>query len=113
MKQDTSAMIRISTNALEYKFVSMGKKKMTGKLVQFSKIGETPIYNLGFGDLLQDETLNKQSGSDHNYRDRALVAVAAIVYEFTARNPHNHVFFTGSDPVRTKLFKRVLAASID
>jgi len=89
-----------------YEFVSEGSKGSVKKMVQFSNTGTENVYNLAFGDF--DETINSINDlSVKNNGDslKVLATVASTVYAFMDKHPNAWIFATGSNKVRTRLYR--------
>jgi hypothetical protein len=82
-------------------------------VVQFIETNDPAIYNLAFGDLLEDGSVDDRIKNDNKDRNRILATVAATVYEFTARYPEKMVLFTGSTVERTRLYRMALTTNFD
>lgn len=105
--------LMISTDGREFKFTSDGPKGKIQKIVQFIETEDPSIYNLAFGDLLSDGYIDDHVKNDNKDRNKILATVAASVYEFTACNAGKYVFFTGSTPERTRLYRIALAINLE
>jgi hypothetical protein len=103
----------ISKDGREFKFISDGPKGKIQKIVQFIETQDPAIYNLAFGDLLPDGQVDDHIKNDNKDRNKVLATVAATVFEFTARNLEKFVFFTGSTPERTRLYRIALAINLE
>jgi hypothetical protein len=77
----------ISTNATVFGFTSTGPKGEIKKIIQFSKTHDENIYNLAFGNVKQDGSIDDITANDNRDRDKILATVAAAVYDFTERYP--------------------------
>lgn len=106
MKYKKYEPLLISDDALEFKFISEGPGGKILKIVQFIPTADASIYNLAFGDLMPDGTVNDLVKNKD--RDQILATIASIVYEFTSRNPDKFIFFVGSTPQRTRLYRMAL-----
>jgi len=95
------------TGSHRYTFVSTGKIRII-KAVDFSPIGVENIYNLGFGDLLPDGSLDVNVKSNNGDILKVLSTVVHITRDFTTRFPAIEIFFIGSTEERTKLYARIL-----
>ena len=91
----------------EYSFTSTGKKKII-KLVQFKPTRDTDIVNLGFGDQLPGGRIDDTSVLDNRDILKVFGTVIQIAYDFTEQFPHLTIAFTGSTPLRTNLYNRIL-----
>ena len=90
-----------------YVFTSMGKKRIE-KVVEFSGIGLKDTFNLGFGDVLPDGTIDDLANSNNGDIVKVLVTIIGIIKDFTNKNPRAHIIFTGSTKERTDLYSRIL-----
>ncbi|HWK02443.1 MAG TPA: hypothetical protein VNS58_02350 [Puia sp.] len=90
-----------------YTFVSTGKINII-KAVDFSPVGIDNLYNLGFGDLLPDGSLDVDVKSNNGDILKVLTTVVQITRDFTAQFPGIELFFIGSTAERTKLYARIL-----
>ena len=113
MNYEKYESLLISADSLEFKFISGGPNGEIPKVVQFMETSDPSIYNLAFGDLLQDGRVDDHVKNNNKDRNKILATVAATVYEFTARYPDKHVFFTGSTPERTRLYRMALTINLE
>lgn len=100
--------ISTSESSDVYKFVSNGTKGNIEKIIEFSPTQNTGVYNLAFGDVKADGTLDDDCKSRNGDMDTVLATVAAAVYEYTATFPDRQVIFAGSSPGRTRLYRMAL-----
>jgi hypothetical protein len=98
----------ISTNATVFEFTSSGPKGEIKKIIQFSETKAENIFNLAFGNVNEDGSIDDVTTNDNKDRDKILATVAAAVYDFTGRYPEHYVFFTGSSGERTRLYRMAL-----
>jgi hypothetical protein len=98
----------ISTNATVFEFVSIGPKGEIKKIIQFSQTEARHIYNLAFGNMQIDGTIDDETTNDNKDRNKILATVAAAVFSFTDRYPDKYVFFTGSTLERNRLYRMAL-----
>jgi hypothetical protein len=108
MKYEKYEPLLISKEAFEFKFNSIGPKGNISIVVQFIETDDPAIYNLAFGNLLANGHIDDFVKNDNQDRNKVLATVAASVYEFTSRYPDKLVFFTGSTPERTRLYRMAL-----
>lgn len=89
-----------------YEFTSEGPKGIIHKMVEYSETGTENIYNLAFGDY-NEETKKIDDFSITNNGDsiKVLATVASTVYAFTEKYPKAFIFATGSNAVRTRLYR--------
>ncbi|MVT09927.1 DUF6934 family protein [Chitinophaga tropicalis] len=113
MQYEKYGSLSISGGSLEFEFVSEGPKGNIPKIVQFMETNDPLVYNLAFGNLLPDGSVDDHIKNNNKDRNKILATVAAIIYEFTARCPGKLVFFTGSTPERTRLYRMALTINLE
>ena len=96
-----------SISTSRYSFISTGRKRIE-KTVEFSDLGEKNVYNLAFGDLKPDGSIDDMSNSNNGDIIKVLTTVISIVKDFTSKNPQAYIVFTGSTEERIKLYARIL-----
>jgi hypothetical protein len=94
-----------SSDATVYEFISIGPKGSINKIVQFNKTSEGGIYNLAFGNITTDGSIDDYTTNNNKDRDKILATIASIVYDFTLRAPEAYIFFAGSTKERTRLYR--------
>lgn len=90
-----------------YTFESIGKRTIT-KVVEFSSTEISGVYNMAFGDRLPNDEIDDTVKSNNGDIIKVLATVIDILQDFTEENPSLMIFFTGSTPLRTLLYKRIL-----
>lgn len=89
-----------------FKFSSEGPKGKIKKLVVYSKMLQTDIYNLAFGDYDEDtDSINDTVITNNNDSQKVLATVVSTLYVFTNKHPGFWVYATGSTPARTRLYR--------
>lgn len=105
--------ITVSPDKNEFLFTSSGPKGEIVKIVQFTRTDNFRIYNLAFGNLKSDGTLDDVTRSDNKDRNKILATITALVYEFTAKNPECGIFFCGTTPERTRLYRMAISSNLE
>ncbi len=89
-----------------YEFNSEGPKGTIKKMVQFTETATVNVFNLAFGDYDEETKLiNDISVSNNGDSLKILTTVASTVYAFTEKYPKAWIFATGSNNVRTRLYR--------
>src|SRR5260370_38780359 len=96
-----------SDSTTVYTFTSVGRSRIE-KMVEFANGGIENVYNLAFGDLQPNGTIDDASNSNNGDIVKVLVTVISILKDFTEKNPKAYVAFTGSRDDRIKLYRRIL-----
>src|SRR5581483_11652539 len=98
MKYEKYEPLLFSDEAHEFKFTSVGLNGEIIIVVQYIKTDNPIIYNLAFGNLLDNGEVDDHIKNCNQDRNKILATVAASVFEFTAKYPERYVFFAGSTP---------------
>ncbi len=93
--------------AYRYTFVSHGKERIE-KIAAFRSTPIPNLYSFGFGDLASDGSIDDHIRSNNGDLIRVLATVIQILKTFLAEHPSATVFFVGSTPNRTALYRRIL-----
>jgi hypothetical protein len=104
-------MISLS-DKLEFKFFSEGPKGKIAIVIQFTKLMNNDIYNLAFGNPKADGSIDDKITNDNKDRNKILATIAVAIYEFTALYPDRLIFFCGSTPQRTRLYRMALTTKL-
>jgi hypothetical protein len=97
-----------------YSFYSEGIKGLVRKMVVFSYTGESNIYNLGFGDYnAETKTIDDEIITNNGDSLKVLATVASTVYAFTEKYPDSLVFATGSNNIRTRLYRMGITNNLE
>ncbi len=102
-----------SSDKLEFQFESEVPKGRVKKVVQFVQSQNEDIYNLAFGNLNKDGTIDDETTNDNKDRNKILATVAATVYEFTSKYPDKNIFFCGTTTERTRLYRMALTVNLE
>ncbi|MBS4028570.1 MAG: hypothetical protein KGZ58_08025 [Ignavibacteriales bacterium] len=89
-----------------FEFLSEGPKGKIAKLVQYSETNLQGFYNLGFGDKnTQTGEIDDTVITNNEDSQKILATVAATIYAFTDKYPEAWIYATGSNKVRTRLYR--------
>lgn len=102
-----------SSNSKVYEFTSIGPNGYIKKIVQFSQTEEADVYNLAFGNVSIDGTIDDYTTNNNKDRDKILATVAAIVFDFTSVFPNSYIFFVGSTKERTRLYRMAISLNYE
>jgi hypothetical protein len=96
-----------------FEFTSIGPKGAIKKIVEYTKVSVDNIYNLAFGDY--DENGNKIDDkivTNNGDSKKVLATVVSTLYAFTGKYPEYWVFATGSNEVRTRLYRMGITSNL-
>ncbi len=98
-----------SSEHTEYHFTSTGPKGDFPKIIQYTYVEEAQVYNLAFGLLREDGGIDDKYRTANGDTEKILATVGNTVLSFTEKYPDIPVFATGSDAIRTRLYRRMLS----
>jgi hypothetical protein len=101
------------TYASRYTFVSKGKKGAIVKIVEFSPTIQKKIFNLAFGDLVPDGTIDDNANTNNGDIVKVITTVIHILKDFTSAYSGVKIVFAGSTALRTTLYSRILKMYYD
>ncbi|WPR77504.1 DUF6934 family protein [Algoriphagus sp. NG3] len=113
MNYEKYESVSSSRDSLEFEFTSIGSKGKFKKVVQFTQTSDSEIYNLGFGDKLENGEIDDLVRSDNGDRNKILATIVAIIYEFTSSYQDKLIFFSGSTEYRTRLYRMAISKNLE
>lgn len=90
-----------------YKFLSTEKLSIE-KVVKFDTTALPDIFNMEFGDLMADGSIDDTANSNNGDMAQVLATLVAILKDFLFQYPDATVYFKGSTLSRMKLYNRIL-----
>ena len=97
-----------------FKFTSTGPNGDIKKLVVYSPMLEEDIYNLAFGDYDElTDSIDDKVVTNNNDSQKVLATVASTLYVFTSKHPNIWIYATGSNPVRTRLYRMGITTNLE
>ena len=98
---------------LKFEFYSEGPKGKIRKQIVFRAFENAPtVFNLGFGDVDENERINDTVVTDNGDSKRVLSTVALTVLKFYEKHPGCYVYVTGSTTARTRLYRMGIAKNL-
>lgn len=89
-----------------FEFTSVGIKGEIKKIIEYSKMNVSNVYNLAFGDYDENtDSINDKVITNNGDSQKVLATVASSVYAFTAKYQDSWIFATGSNEARTRLYR--------
>jgi hypothetical protein len=108
MKYEKYEDVVVSADFLRFEFVSIGSRGEILKMIAFTPTGIPNTYNLAFGNVLEDGSLDDMAVDNNKDRNKILATVASAVYLFSSIYPDRWIFFTGSSAQRTRLYRMAI-----
>jgi len=97
-----------------FEFTSIGNKGHVKKLVQYTEMNIEQYYNLGFGDYNEESgEIDDEIITNNGDSLKILATVVSTIYAFTAKYPKAYVYATGSNDVRTRLYRMGITINLE
>ena len=103
--------MEMSSHFGRYQFTSIGPKGHIKMAAHFTRLKTRNTYNLAFGILKQDNTIDDEIENNNNDRNTILATVFDIISVFTSRHPDSFVYFSGSSPSRNRLYRMAISVN--
>ncbi|MDF2193436.1 hypothetical protein [Paraflavitalea sp. CAU 1676] len=113
MKHERYDNLSISDDYLEYEFTSKGPKGEIPKIIQFTKTLDESTLMLAFGNKKADGTIDDLARDDNKDRNKILSTVVSAVRYFFITHPEKRLFFSGSTPERTRLYRMAICLNYE
>ncbi|OQP65063.1 DUF6934 family protein [Niastella populi] len=114
MKYEMYTELLVTSDYLVYEFASVGPKGTIPKIIQFSSYkDDKSIYNLAFGTKKYDGSLDDLARDNNNDRNKILATVVSVLRVFFDKYPDKWVYFTGSSPERTRLYRMAITLNLE
>lgn len=102
-----------NSEGLIYEFESVSTIQTIRKIVVFSPLPENPeIFNLALGDYLQDGTISDLTVSNNSDMEKVMATVIQTMFRFFEKYPDNFLYFKGSTPQRTRLYRIIISREL-
>jgi hypothetical protein len=103
-----------SNDSVIFHFESIGPKGVFLKEVKFESVEEiTYYYQLALYDIDKDNNRSVLSESKNQDMNKIMATVIECILIFLENNPSANIVFTGSTPVRTRLYKIIINKLFD
>ena len=113
MKYDAYTELRVTDDFSIIDFISDGTKGAIPKRISFTSTEMENVYNLAFGDIMENGEIDDYTISDNGDRNKILATVANVVDNYTNKYPERWVFFRGSTKERTRLYRIAVSNNFD
>jgi hypothetical protein len=97
-----------------FEFESVGSKGKIIKIVQYTEMNIEGYFNLAFGDLnIDNKQIDDKIITNNGDSLKVLATVVSTVYAFTGKYPNSHIFATGSNEARTRLYRMGISNNLE
>lgn len=93
--------------------MSIGPKGAITKIVKFTARLDGAVFNLAFGNLKDGGNIDDQARDDNKDRNKILATIVTILKVFFDKYPDKWVFFRGSTPERTRLYRMAITLNLE
>ncbi len=102
----------VSNNGLIFSFESVSREKTIKKVVVYEPLVDE-LYHMGFGDLVEDNTIDYRVKSANKDMNKVLSTVVQTMFLFFEKYPDKKVVFTGSNEIRTRLYRSIISKFVE
>ena len=113
MKYERYTELLVTKDYLEYEFISVGPKGAIVKCVHFTTTQDEKIFNLAFGNKKADGSVDDLARVDNKDRNKILATIVAVLTVFFDAYSDKWVYFTGSTPERTRLYRMAITLNLE
>ena len=104
---------QISESHQYYFFESIGKVTIQ-KVVVYQSFEDTPdIVELAFGNLKSDLSIDVFAVSDNEDMPLIISTVISTAFDYLEHHPEKTIYFSGSTPSRTRLYRAAITKSME
>jgi hypothetical protein len=101
--------LKSSADKLRFFFESKGKKNIPKAIIYTPIEGYDDAFELSFGDITDDGYIDFMSESHNQDLEMVLATVISTIDVFFEKYPYALVYFRGSTPARTRLYRAIIA----
>ncbi|MBO9205018.1 MULTISPECIES: DUF6934 family protein [Niastella] len=113
MKYERYQELLVSSDFLEYEFMSIGPKGDILKIIRFTYMDDEAILNLELGNKNADRSIDDLARDNNKDRDKILATVVEALKVFFDQYPGKWVFISGSTPARTRLYRMAITLNLE
>jgi hypothetical protein len=113
VKNEVYGDLKKSPAVIEYTFRSVGANGVIPIGVRFTESDDPGIFDLVFGLILDNGILNDVIRLNNGDSDKILATVVAAIVRFTSEYPEKVIWFSGSTPARTRLYRMIISLNLD
>ncbi|MDZ7933632.1 MAG: hypothetical protein U5M51_01380 [Emticicia sp.] len=101
-------------NALSFEFQSVSERKIVNKIVVYSPFPDNPqLFNLALGDILENGEVSDLTVSNNADMEKVIATIVQTMFCFFEKYPECFVYFKGSTPERTRLYRIIISRELE
>ena len=105
---------KADTESLFFEFTSVSEEKTISKIITYSPLPDDPeIYNLALGDILLNGEVSDLTVSNNSDMEKVIATVVRTIFNFFEKHPENAIYFKGSSPERTRLYRIIISKELN
>ena len=113
MKKEIYGDISATDDLHAFEFVSVGKKGLISKQVLFIPNEEPGIYDLEFGDIKADGSIDYFAISNNGDTNKILATIMKIIDIYTRKYPDRNISFFGNTAERIRLYRMAIGLNLE
>jgi hypothetical protein len=114
MNYERYTELLVTTDYLEYEFTSFGPKGAIPKIIRFTTSNnDETTFDLALGNKMVGGNLDDLARDNNKDRNKILATVVTVLKIFFDNYPDKWVFFRGSTPERTRLYRMAITLNLE
>jgi hypothetical protein len=113
MKKEIYRNITSTKDFQTFEFMSVGRKGVILKRIEFTPTKEPGVYSLVLGDVNKEGEPDLYIASDNGDRNKILATVMDVIDAYCGRFPDRWIHFRGSTSARTRLYRMAIGRDLD
>ncbi len=101
--------LKSSADKLRFFFESVGTNTIQKAIIYTPIEGYKSAFELSFGDITDDGFIDFMNESNNQDFEKVLATVISTISVFFEKYPHSLIYFRGSTPARTRLYRAIIA----
>lgn len=113
MKEQAYDDLQWTYNFREFWFTSRGTKGDIVIVIRFDRMKQSQNFSLSFGKISPDDSIDVEARVNNGDMNKILSTVVMAICRFLDNYPDNFVFFMGSTPARTRLYRMMITNNLE
>ena len=105
--------LKTSSDKLRYFFESQGLTTIQKAIIYIPIDNNPTVHELTFGDIIDDGFVDFLNVSNNQDLEMIMITVIKTISLYFEEYPDNMIYFRGSTPSRTRLYRAIIAKQID
>jgi hypothetical protein len=113
MKYEYYTELEFDPDLQFFDFISLGKHGPIRKRIAFIATDLTNVYNMAFGNHIENDKIDDYSISDNGDRNKILATLVRVIDLYTDKYPERWIYFEGSTKGRNRLYRMAIGLNLE